>query len=50
MEANLGIGFVFSYAVERECSLGELKIIAIDGVELAHHMELIYRKQKYFSP
>jgi len=50
VEANLGIAFVSEYAVERECSLGDLKIIAIDGVELTRHMELIYRKQKYFSP
>jgi DNA-binding transcriptional LysR family regulator len=50
VEANLGIGFVSRYAVERECSLGDLKIIPIERVRLTRHMELIYRKQKYFSP
>ena len=50
VEANLGIGFVSRYAVERECSLGDLKTVAIERFELTRHMELIYRKQKYFSP
>ena len=50
VEANLGIGFVSQYAVERECSVGDLKIIAVEKIELTRHMELIYRKQKYFSP
>ena len=50
VEANLGIAFVSQYAVERECALGDLKIVAIERFELTRHMELIYRKQKYFSP
>jgi DNA-binding transcriptional LysR family regulator len=50
VEANLGIAFVSQYAVERECSLGDLKIVSIERFELTRHMELIYRKQKYFSP
>jgi len=50
VEANLGIGFVSQYAVERECSLGALTIIAVERIELTRYMELIYRKQKYFSP
>ena len=50
VEANLGIGFVSSYAVEREAALGDLKLIAIDGFQITRHMELIYRRQKYFSP
>jgi DNA-binding transcriptional LysR family regulator len=50
VEANLGIGFVSRYAVERETSFGDLKIITIERFELTRHMELIYRKQKYFSP
>jgi len=50
VEANLGIGFVSRYAVERECSLGDLKIIAVDRFDLTRRMELIYRRQKYFSP
>jgi len=50
VEANLGVGFVSRYAVERECSLGDLKIITVDRFDLTRRMELIYRKQKYFSP
>ncbi len=50
VEATLGIGFVSQYAVERELALRELKIVAIERFELTRHMELIYRKQKYFSP
>lgn len=50
VEANLGIGFVSSYAVEREAALGDLRLVAIDGFQIARHMELIYRRQKYFSP
>jgi DNA-binding transcriptional LysR family regulator len=50
VEANLGIGFVSGYAVERECVLGELQIVQLKGLELTRNMELIYRRQKYFSP
>jgi len=48
--ANLGIAFVSQYAVEREGLPAELKVISVDGFELKRDMELIYRKQKYFSP
>jgi DNA-binding transcriptional LysR family regulator len=50
VEANLGIGFVSSYAVEREVALGDLRLVAIDGFQITRHFELIYRRQKYFSP
>jgi len=50
VEANLGVGFVSGYAVERECLLGEFKVVKLKGIELTRNMELIYRKQKYFSP
>ncbi len=50
VEANLGVGFVSGYAVERECILGELKVVKLTGLKLTRSMELIYRKQKYFSP
>jgi DNA-binding transcriptional LysR family regulator len=50
VEANLGIGFVSSYAVEREAALGDLGLVAVDGFHITRHMELIYRRQKYFSP
>ena len=50
VEANLGVAFVSRYAVERECDVKELKIIRVHGLRLDRDMELIYRKQKYFSP
>jgi DNA-binding transcriptional LysR family regulator len=50
VEANLGIGFVSSYAVEREVATGVLVPIPIERFELSRHMELIFRRQKYFSP
>ena len=50
VEANLAIGFVSSYAVEREVAVGDLKVIRIDNFRITRHMELIYRNQKYFSP
>jgi DNA-binding transcriptional LysR family regulator len=50
VEANLGIGFVSAFAVEREVALGDLTLIEIDGFQITRHMELIYRHQKYFSP
>ena len=50
VEANLGIGFVSSFAVEREVAIGDLTLVGIDGFEITRHMELIYRSQKYFSP
>ncbi len=48
--ANLGIGFVSQYAVEGKGPLDELKVISVDDFELRRDMELIYRKNKYFSP
>jgi DNA-binding transcriptional LysR family regulator len=50
VEANLGIGFVSCYAIEREISLGDLTLLAIEQFEITRQMELIYRKQKFFSP
>lgn len=50
VEANLGMAFVSCYAVEREAALGDLTLLEIDQFEIVRQMELIYRKQKYFSP
>jgi DNA-binding transcriptional LysR family regulator len=50
VEANLGIGFVSGYSIEREQALGALKAIRLKGIDLTRNMELVYRKQKYFSP
>jgi DNA-binding transcriptional LysR family regulator len=48
--ANLGVAFVSQYAVEREGRPAELKVVSVAGFGLQRDMELIYRKQKYFSP
>ena len=50
VEANLGMGFVSSYAVEREAAIGVLRLVHVERFEITRHMELIYRNQKYFSP
>ena len=50
VEANLGFAFVSSYAVERESVLAHLRVVAIKGLDLVRQMELIHRRQKYFSP
>jgi DNA-binding transcriptional LysR family regulator len=50
VEANLGVAFVSSFGVEREVALGDLVVVSVSGFEIARNMELIYRRQKYFSP
>jgi DNA-binding transcriptional LysR family regulator len=50
VEANLGVAFVSQYAVEDAHVSGVLRVIPLDGLELARQMELVYRRQKYFSP
>lgn len=50
VEANLGVGVVSRYAVERECVLGALHIVPVQGWHLTRPIELVFLKQKYFSP
>lgn len=50
VEANLGFAVVSKYAVEQESTLKTLRIVPLKGLRLARQMELVYRKQKYFSP
>lgn len=50
VEAGLGIAFVSEYAVERESSLGVLRVVPVQGLALVRSMELVYRKNKIFSP
>jgi len=50
VEANLGFGVVSGFSVEQEPISETLRIVPIKKLELTRHMELIYRKQKYFSP
>ena len=50
VEANLGFAVVSGYAVEQESPPETLRILPMKGFDLTRHMELVYRKQKYFSP
>lgn len=50
VEASLGIGVVSRYAVEAECRAGVLRLIPVAGWKLTRSMNLVYRRQKYFSP
>ena len=50
VESNLGFAFVCRYAVEQEAANGTLRIVPVRGVALTRDMELIYRRQKYFTP
>lgn len=50
VEAGLGIAFVSQYAVERERALGALKVVPVDGLKLIRSIDLVYRKNKIFSP
>lgn len=50
VEANLGVAVVSRYAIERECALGLLQPVEVEGWRLARPMEMAFRKQKYFSP
>lgn len=50
VEANLGVAVVSRYAVERECALGILLPVVVEGWRLIRPMEVVFRKQKYFSP
>ncbi len=47
VEANLGFAIVSSFAVQ---SSDALKVVPLRGVDFSRHMELVYRRQKYFSP
>lgn len=50
VEANLGVAIVSRFAVERECALGILRLIPVVDWRLTRPVELVFRKQKYFSP
>jgi DNA-binding transcriptional LysR family regulator len=50
VEANLGFGIVCQYAVEQEVKTGALRVVPIRGLTFERNMELVYRKQKFFSP
>ena len=50
VEANLGIGIVSAFAVTREVAAGQLAMAEIDGLAMSRHLEMVTRREKYFSP
>ena len=50
VEAGLGLGMVSRFAVEAECLAGVLRCVPVEGFRLTRAMNLVYRRQKYFSP
>jgi len=50
VEANLGVGLVSAHAITREVASGHLATAAIDGLEIERHLEMVSRRDKYFSP
>ncbi len=50
VEANLGIGVVPASAITREVAGGYLASADIHGLNISRHLELVSRRDKYFSP
>src|SRR5579871_6244989 len=50
VEANLGIGMISAYAVEREIASGQLETAAVEGLLIPRHLEMVTRRDKYLSP
>jgi DNA-binding transcriptional LysR family regulator len=48
VEANVGFAFVSRFSVVPLPK--DLRILRLHGPDLSRHMEIIYRRQKYFSP
>lgn len=50
VEANLGFAIVSGFSVDDNNISDALRVIPLNGTDLRRNMELIYRRQKYFSP
>lgn len=48
VEANVGFAFVSGFSVNPVPR--DLRVLHLKGLELSRYMEVIYRRQKYFSP
>ena len=48
VEANVGFAFVSGFSVHPVPK--DLRVLDFKGPDLSRHMEVIYRRQKYFSP
>lgn len=50
VEANLGIGLVSAHAITRELAGGWLATAEVDGLDIERYLEMVSRRDKYFSP
>lgn len=50
VEAKLGVSIVSKYAISSEIKSGTLKILNVTGIDLKRNINLIYHKEKRFSP
>jgi DNA-binding transcriptional LysR family regulator len=50
VEANLGLGIVSAHAIARELQGGYLATAEIEGLTISRHLEMVSRRDKYFSP
>lgn len=50
VEAGLGLAVVSRFAVERELALGVLVAPRVEELCIRRHLELFYRRDKYFAP
>ncbi|HLY65486.1 MAG TPA: LysR substrate-binding domain-containing protein [Chloroflexota bacterium] len=50
VEANLGVGIVSALAISRELATGDLLSAPIEGLTISRHLEMVSRRDRYFSP
>lgn len=50
VEAKLGVSIVSKYAISSELKSGTLTVINVTGINLQRELNLIYHKEKRFSP
>jgi len=50
VEAKLGVSIVSKYAISSEIKSGTLTILNVTGIDLKRNINLIYHKEKRFSP
>jgi len=50
VEAKLGVSIVSRHAISSELTSGTLTVINVTGINLERNLNLIYHKEKRFSP
>jgi DNA-binding transcriptional LysR family regulator len=50
VEADLGVAFVSSYAVEDELATGRLRALEVEGLAIVRPIVMVYRSERYFTP